>query len=360
MKLLKRVQAVKKDNIIIPKTDNETGYYTFVSDGEFKILQLTDVHIGGGFLSRKKDALATEAIANLTRYTKPDLIIVTGDMVYPILFQSGTIDNLRATRYFAEIMERLGVYWTISFGNHDAERMSLGSKAELSEIYSDKNLKYCLYKRGPENIDGYGNQIIAIQNSCGIITQAVFIFDSQSYAGWGLRNYDNIHKNQMEWYESEIIRLNAINRGRGAEELLKSLAFFHIPLKEQKNAWQEYSENGKKDTLNVKYRFGVAAEKKGNVYFGEGGADVFKIMLKTGSTHGIFTGHDHLNNFSVDYNGGFGDRYIRITAGMSIDYLAYPGIQKKHSQRGGTVITVKNDGGFDVFGLRLIDYGVLE
>ena len=54
----------------------------------------------------------------------------------------------------------------------------------------------------------------------------------------------------------------------------------------------------------------------------------------------MFCGHDHLNNWSVEYKG------VRLTYDMSVDYLAYFGIYKKYEQRGGTVITVQPDGSF--------------
>ena len=47
-----------------------------------------------------------------------------------------------------------------------------------------------------------------------------------------------------------------------------------------------------------------------------------------------------MNTFSVEYKG------VRLTYGMSIDYLAYIGISKEGSQRGCTVITY-NDSEFD-------------
>lgn len=58
---------------------------------------------------------------------------------------------------------------------------------------------------------------------------------------------------------------------------------------------------------------------------------------------GVFCGHDHYNNFSVNYTPAGADRSIRLTYGMSVDYLAYPGIFKKHSQRGCTRIELKDN-----------------
>ena len=125
------------------------------------------------------------------------------------------------------------------------------------------------------------------------------------------------------------------------EEQLKSLAFFHIPLTEQRDAWYEYMANGFKDTENVKYVYGKAGEGKKIIYCGMGEDDLFETMQELGSTKGLFFGHDHDNNFSIYYKG------IRMTYGYSIDYLAYSGINKRGSQRGCTIITVPPDGTFD-------------
>ena len=55
----------------------------------FRILQLTDIHIGGGLLSRKKDGLALDAVRKIVRASHADLVVVTGDMVYPLFMYSG-------------------------------------------------------------------------------------------------------------------------------------------------------------------------------------------------------------------------------------------------------------------------------
>ena len=63
----------------------------------FRILQLTDIHIGGGLLSRKKDRLALDAVGKIVRASHADLVVVTGDMVYPLFMYSGTSNNLKAS-----------------------------------------------------------------------------------------------------------------------------------------------------------------------------------------------------------------------------------------------------------------------
>lgn len=62
---------------------------------------------------------------------------------------------------------------------------------------------------------------------------------------------------------------------------------------------------------------------------------MFEKMVELGSTKGCFAGHDHMNNFSVNYQG------IRLTYGLSCDHKIY-----LVPLRGGVLINVKNDGSF--------------
>lgn len=348
-------KVVADDPLDAPVIDEETGYWTFTCDRDFKVLQLTDVHIGGGFMSLRKDQMAINAVYDMVSYVKPDLVIITGDMAYPVPFQSGTFNNLSATKIFAEMMESIGVYWAVVFGNHDTEAYSYYNRSQISDYYENSNFKYCLFQSGPEDVDGYGNYFINVTNSDGLITQSFIMIDSHSYKSGFYQNYDNIHDNQIEWYENEITRLDAINRANGATEIFKSLAFFHIPLTEYRSAYFDWLDNGEQDTDDTTYVYGIAGETGKVVYSGTDEDEVFETFMRLGSTQGTFCGHDHYNNFSLYYNGGSGDEYIRLTYGLSIDYLAYPGITKKTAQRGGTVITVSTDGSFDCYGLRMID-----
>lgn len=58
-----KVEYTEEHKQIVPTFDKELGYYVFENkDGrEFKVLQFTDVHIGGGAFSHKKDAWAMNA-----------------------------------------------------------------------------------------------------------------------------------------------------------------------------------------------------------------------------------------------------------------------------------------------------------
>ncbi len=359
--LAKSYKAVEKSDAILPLYKD--GYWTFTTDRELKVLQLTDVHIGGGWMSAKKDSMAINAVAAMVTAEKPDLVIITGDISYPVPFQAGTFNNKNGAKIFATLMENLGVYWVPVYGNHDTEAYSFYTREQLSKFYGSDEMKYCLFQEGDKDVDGSGNSAILVKNSDGIITQSLFLFDSHSYTDGdyfgAMWKYDNIHENQIEWYKSLVNEFNKQNAetiakvcvtDKEKKEATKnfgtvpSLAFYHIPSEEYKLAWDEYCDNGRKDTENVKYIYGTAGESKKVVYCGVHPDNLFETMEELGSTKGIFCGHDHLNNFSIDYKG------IRLTYGFSVDYLAYSGIYKLGSQRGCTIITISPDGKFNCEG----------
>lgn len=363
---------------LTPTFDETTKHWTFVTDEEFVVLQLTDIHIGAGGFSVQKDNWALNAVAKLVQTVKPDLVVVTGDIAYPVPFQAGTLNNKKEAELFATLMEQLGVYWTLCFGNHDTEVYSLYDRKDIYKFYTeDDRWAHCmLYTE--EGVDGYSNSIINVKNSKGIITQTIVTVDSHAYPDDGTivsglsGYYDNIHANQIEWYEEEITELNNANKAHfatlddaskaqylstlGVDEatfmnssMIKSSMFFHIPLREYKDAWVEYLDNGKKNTDRVEYVQGVENEGGDLVYCGHGEDEMFETICKLGSTQGVFCGHDHFNNFTVKYDG------VHLTYGMSIDYLAYIGIAKKTEQRGGTIITFAQNGGMTIEQLRLSD-----
>ena len=336
---IKSINPVSYSSQLTPEEKND--YTTFVTDNDFRVMQLSDVHIGAGFMSVKKDNQAINAVAAMVAEEKPDLVIVTGDIAYPVPFQAGTFNNKTGAVIFASLMEKLGVYWCPAFGNHDTEAYSYFSREDISELYSNRQkYPHCLFQSGPKDVDGYGNYIVNVQTSKGEITQSFVMLDSHSYIDndyFGIMwKYDCVHKNQVEWYEQQIKALTKINNNKTP----KSLMFFHMPPQEMLTAYNEYKENGYKDTADSKYIGGKAGEKDLVVYPSEKNYGLFDKCLELGSTKGIFFGHDHLNNFTILYKG------IQLTYDYTVDYLAYVGINKYGTQRGCTMITTKPDGSF--------------
>ena len=348
-------KPVEFENRIVPVM--EQGRWVFKTDRELRVMHLTDVHIGGGYMSYTRDLKAINTVAAMITAEKPDLVIVTGDIAYPVPFQAGTFNNKSGAQVLINTLENLGVYWTVTLGNHDSEAYSYYNREKVSGFYEDESLKYCLYQPGPEDVDGKGNYVIEVKNSCDIITQAFVMLDSHSYTDgdyFGIWwKYDNIHQNQVDWYESEILRMNKENeniisqlsqKGEYFDECVpvKTLAFFHIPLVEFKEAWDELEANGFKDTDNVKYIDGIIGETGKRIFSGIGEDNLFEKMVELGSTKAMFNGHDHYNNVTISRDD------IIFSYGYTVDYLAYIGVAEEGSQRGCTMITVKPDTTFEI------------
>ena len=351
--------AAEIENRLVPQKD-ENGNWYFTTDRELKIMHITDIHIGGGFMSKTVDEKALNAVATMVIKEKPDLVIATGDIAFPVPYMAGTFNNYSGAKAFGNLMESLGVYWDVTFGNHDAECYSYFDREAVAEFYESEEFEHCLFQAGPQNVDGFGNHVIEVKNSKGIITQGLVMIDSLSYVddrmitSWK-GTYDNIHDNQVEWYEAEIKRMNAENRAaikaiQGDANgglfkqygTVKSLAFFHIPLVEMDDAWNEFRENGYKDTDDFRYVEGIIAEQGRQVCCGYGEDDLFEKMLELGSTKAMFNGHDHVNSTTFEYKG------IQFSYGYSVVYFAYSGIDKLGSQRGCTMITCKPDTTFTI------------
>lgn len=343
-------KVVYSDPVLIPEVDTD-GYHTFTTDGEFKVLQLTDIHIGAGAFSFSKDKKAINAVAAMITAEKPDLVVFTGDVVYPVPPQAGTGDNLKGATVIANLMEELGVYWTIVFGNHDTESYSKYDRKAISEFYEKDEFSYCLFQRGKEDVEGYGNSIIKVKRTSGLVSQALVMIDSQAYVPGSFLGldwkYDNIKQSQVDWYAEEILKINAANVSllstmfiSNPEDFstVKSLMFFHIPLKEMKTAYDKLVANNYQNTVDTKYISGSIHEKDPGIYPGDGEDQMFEKILELGSTKGMFYGHDHFNNLSIEYKG------VKMTYGKSIDYLAYAGIQSLGTQRGCTIILVDGNG----------------
>lgn len=359
MKLVNSLEPVYYENQLKPEIDEQTGFYTFTTDREFKVMQLSDIHIGSAILTMPNDRQAIKAVETMIRVEKPDLVIITGDAIFPVP-QSGTLNNATELKVFTTMMNKLGVYWAFTFGNHEYQGPSYLNEAQLAERIEGCS-EYCLFQRGAESLSGEGNYAINVKNSDGVITRSYIMLDSHSYREddfWGLgEQYDNIHQDQIDWYINTVNNLTELNkqailetesrakRSEYSEKfgIVKSFLFFHIPLEEYKTAWDNYKNNGYKDTADTKYIYGYMGENKPPYIFGGVGEDnLFESAVELGSTEGIFCGHDHTNTFSFIYKG------VRLTYGGSIDSLVYKDIRHLGSQRGCTMISSAPDGTFEI------------
>ena len=324
----------------LKQIDDETFTVRIPNDRDFRILQLTDLHLGFGFISRSKDRLALDAVRKIIEKSKPDMIVLTGDSIFPFLPKAGTLNNRKQAKKLMAFLDGFEIPYTLVFGNHDCEMGSACHKEELAELY--KTGRYCIFTEGRRNLTGVGNFIIELVDCSEKVLLTMVMLDSNMYGegGWFYSGFDRIQDNQVDWC---MERLNILKQGYPD---MKAMAFFHMPLREFKEAYEKM----KLGDRSVIYRHGSIAEK--NEYFGiskfEG--TFFDRAVENGVIKWMFCGHDHLNTLSLIYKG------IQMTYGMSIDYLGYKGIKKSYIQRGGTLITRKADGSVDI---RMVPLGAV-
>ena len=356
-------------NQIVPYKDTE-GYYTLRSDEDINIMVISDIHIGGGLFSIKKDRKTIYEVMTMVKAEKPDLVILAGDMTFavpgPLFNGGGTFNNKMVASNVMYMFKTLGVYYTVAFGNHDTEAFDFYDRDRIGKEYSKAD--YCIFE---SNFDGYGvtNQCILLKDNDGKIKKVLMVIDSNDYVDTSLSAsinwlYDTIHDEQVEWAKQTIETLSS-KEGH----LLKSLFFFHIPIGEFETAYRELKANDFNDTVDTKYIEGVwdeevSEEMGGRIWYG--GCQYTEVDPRDndklfeelgpeglGSMEAIFVGHDHTNNVTVSYKG------VLLSYGYSIDNLAYTDLAKYGLQRGATVVTVKNDGSFSqVHKNAYLDYGV--
>ena len=368
-------EKVQYENQLVPYKD-ENGFYTFKTDRELKIMHLTDLHIGGGHASPIKDRKTIYEAATMIQKEKPDLVILGGDNTFavpaPIFNGGGTFNNKMPALDVIELFEKLGVYWTTVFGNHDTEVFDFYSRQYLSNFYKTEKFKYCIYDQNFSDSDenkmgSMTNQCIQIRNNDNSLRKLIMLMDSNSYVDNSIKSvinwdYDIIHNKQVEWAKNTILNLSPDKNNP-----VKSLFFFHIPIGEYKEAYLDLENNGFIDTATTKWYSGFWNEEEvdgSRIWYGgisnkeispKDQDELFETIGPDGinSLEGIFCGHDHMNNAVVNYRG------VMLSYGNSMDNLAYKDICLSGLQRGATVIKIKQNGLWtEAHKNAYLDYGV--
>ncbi len=308
--------------------DSAQSPLRFGFDGEFSIMHLTDCQDG-----YPADARMLKFIdASLKEY-QPDVVVLGGDNVV-----ADFEDKEAAIAELVKIFVDNKTYFTLVFGNHDCEQGM--TNEELLPIYQKYGGEYCLASDPHPELHGCGTQMLPVLSPNGDSTEfALYMFDSGSHAYDENGNdvgYDCVHEDQIEWYKDTSKNLEA-QEG----EKVPGLAFQHIVVGEAYDAlfYESAVDLGE---LTPKYNgktysflprtnnfTGFLLEFPCPGYYNYG---QFDAMVERGDILGIFSGHDHINNYETELDG------IKIinTAGSTFNSYG------KEMTRGMRMITVRD------------------
>ena len=257
----------------------------------------------------------------LIERANPNLIVMTGDQ-----FMNASTDVVHKLYSY---MDSKDIPWTLTFGNHDRQGFYTPQFMSNQKTYDAYGNSY--YINLNDNLAGQGNHYINLEKD-GEIKWQFFMLDSGSYHKTSFAyEYGIIDETQIDWYEKVIKETNKTVQGVvdfneiNHSDVIPSLAFFHIPLHEYIDAWEAY-QNGEAE--------GSGVFNDSGVWHGYRNSGFFDRAKNLHSTKGIFVGHDHTNNFAINYEG------ILLAYGVK----SGRGIYHDPEHIGGRTITVHADG----------------
>lgn len=292
--------------LLLPSCSNTKTYevndyrLTMNFHEDFKILQLTDLHLGIESDLNLQLNFVNKAILE----NNPDLIILTGDN---FMYASKNtviqlINNLNITCKKLNDLNKDGklTKFAITFGNHDNQgdyyRYFI-NEVILNFVAKDgeerKENKYAAFiDYEDDNIFGLTNYYIDLVDDKTKskdevdVKYRLHIIDSNTYVFNGIKyNYDVIHDDQLN-------HVNNIYKTATKDKDYIGLAFFHIPFIEYRDAINHYKNNG--ETVGQ----GLFVDKD---HFPATNNGTYK-SFKDSNISAFFTGHDHRNYGDIIYD----------------------------------------------------------
>ena len=284
-------KEIKKEDTVIVAPLNIPDFLVEVESGrDVVVLQISDPQIT---VASNMETKCNQYIRETVMATKPDLILVTGDLTY------GTFDSATGSVFTAYVnfMESLQVPWAPVFGNHDNE-CPMGVDWQCEQL---ENADYCLFKQ--RDLTGNGNYSVGIEQD-GELLRVFYMLDSNGCANPSEASKDKVKKtagfgqDQIDWYTQQIRAIHAVDSD------VKISFAYHIQQAIFGKAFEKY---GNTAPLNLDTYEGTA-----NTDFGYIGAamktpwdtdyTVFNGMKQLG-VDSIFVGHEHCNSASIVYEG---------------------------------------------------------
>jgi predicted MPP superfamily phosphohydrolase len=244
----------------------------FNQDGTFKIAQFADLHFGEGEnvdWGPMQDTKSLRVMKTMIEMEKPDLVVFSGDQI------TGNNIQKNATLYWKQLVSvclESKTKWTSIFGNHDdiafqPEKNSITSRHELIEFEQQWD-GLCLSEIGPRHIHGVSNYVHVLKDqSSGGDRFVLYFMDSG-----GGSVPEVIFPDQVHWFKQKHLR----------HKHIPAIVFFHIPLQEYNNLYDENKCIGYKNDS-------IAQQSENH--------GMFDAMKKSEDVKAVFVGHNHGNDF---------------------------------------------------------------
>ena len=328
------------------------------------VLQLTDPQIIDAAQQRYSTRLnerhqqmwATDRVEqNCYRYirdtietTKPNLIIITGDLVYGEFDDSGVM-----LQNFIQFMDSFQIPWAPVFGNHEVESKK-GVDWQCEQL---ENAQYCLFKQ--RTLTGNGNYSVGIVQD-GSLKRVFYMLDSNGSGAASEESLANGHtvstagfgRDQIQWYTDQIQSIHAVSPNT------KISFAYHIQQLVFQDAYAKYGfDNATTQSSPINIDCSAVKEDGDFGYLGRNlkyawdrDYGVWNAMKGLG-VDSIFVGHEHCNSASVVYEGvrfQFGqksstyDRSNYLTSGGTVLGSYF---DDHTPMAGGTVIVLSKDDG---------------
>ena len=289
--------------------DSDLPILRFDENGEFRILHLTDC---------QDEYPAHEEMLQFIEHSikkyEPDLVVLGGDNTV-----DGDGEQEQAVAEIVKIFVENETYFTLVFGNHDREygpkEEQINHNAILLSYYQKYGKQYCLAYDQVPTLSGVATHNLPIMSSENPLKVAynLYMFDSGT-GGYtdenGNGGYECVYPDQIEWFKTTNKMYTTLNGGK----VIPSMAFQHIIVGEIMDVfYKEKSEvlfsieskfcNGKEYDLTFAdfsaIKDGMLTEPPcpGVENFGQ-----FDALVEQG-TVAVFSGHDHVNTFTVELNG---------------------------------------------------------
>lgn len=247
---------------------------TFNKEGTFKIVQFTDMHYIHG---NPKSDTTLMLIPRILDDEKPDLVVFTGDIV------TGPVkEGWDAITKF--VIDRQ-IPFAVTLGNHDHEQGV--TREEIAGIVTA--YPFNLNSISEVSTGRVMDNVIPVYSGQKPLKEAalIYCFDSGAYSTIdGVGGYEWMTPSQVQWYRDQSMHYTVKNNFQP----LPALAYFHIPIPEYRVAFD--------DEKNMRY--GERREDECSPVLNSG---MFFSMREMGDVMGTFVGHDHVNDYIVNYHG---------------------------------------------------------